>query len=609
MDPTRAYDLIIVGGGTAGLVLANRLTEDPKIEVLVIEAGQNRNTDPKVLIPGLATTLYDDPLYDWSVSTVPQGHLNGKSVRHGRGKVLGGSSAINILALTYPSRASIDAWATLGNSGWNWAGLEAYYKKFHTFTPPSAETSKALSTDHVVEASQGTSGPIHGSFPEHYGPLSSTWIKTFERLGLASTSDPLSGNHIGGYITTSSIQPGKWERSHAGNSYYEPVASRQNLHLITECMVEKLSIENRVPGEAVVRGVLITQDQKSQIIEARKEVLLCAGVFQSPQLLELSGIGNPEILQKHGIDVLIANTHVGENLQDHPLTGMSYEVVDDLPTIDMIRDPKVIQDAMTAYTTARQGPLTSGFHSCASIPLVEALKEPGRSEMLQLFARHLSAITEPNAPSEASQYAAIRSILEDPLQPSCFMAMGPAQAHPEASTQKELFGISDPHNYLCILLALTNSFSRGNVHIKSSSVHDYPAVDPRYLSHPLDAEILARHLQWIPTLATTKPLADYIKPSGVTIPRDLNVSTLEAAKEHLKKNIVTFNHPCGSCAMMSRELGGVVDDRLRVYGVRNLRVVDASVFPMIPNGTIQSTVYAVAEKAADIIKEDLAASL
>ena len=157
---------------------------------------------------------------------------------------------------------------------------------------------------------------------------------------------------------------------------------------------------------------------------------------------------------------------------------------------------------------------------------------------------------------------------------------------------------------MCILVSLTNPFSRGNVHIASGLVDDYPAVDPKYLSHPLDSEIPGRHLQWIIKLAATKPLVDYIKPGGVTIPRYLNVSTIEAAEEHLKRNIVTFNHSCGTCSMMSPEMGSVVDDRLRVYGVKCLRVVDASVFPMIPKGTIQSAVYAIAEKAADILKAD-----
>ncbi|KAJ8102390.1 glucose-methanol-choline oxidoreductase [Lipomyces tetrasporus] len=146
---------------------------------------------------------------------------------------------------------------------------------------------------------------------------------------------------------------------------------------------------------------------------------------------------------------------------------------------------------------------------------------------------------------------------------------------------------------MCFLVSLANPLSRGTVHITSGSVQNLPAVD-QYLSHPVDIEILARHVQWVPTLVGTKPLADYVKPNGAVLPK---------GTDHVKRNTVTFNHPCGTGAMMSFDLGGVVDDRLRVNSVNSLRVVDASVFPMIPKGFIQSSVYAVAEKAADLIKE------
>ncbi|KAK9335891.1 hypothetical protein V1521DRAFT_403916 [Lipomyces starkeyi] len=341
------------------------------------------------------------------------------------------------------------------------------------------------------------------------------------------------------------------------------------MHLITECQVEKLALELLSSGDVVAAGVYVTRNGTKELLKARKEVLLCAGVFHSLQLLELSGIGDAQLLQSHGIEVLVDNPNVGENLQDHPLTGMCYEVVDGLPTIDMIRDPEVIQGAMTAYMTSREGPLTSGFHAAASIPEL--------------------------------QYASIRSILENPAEASAVMAMGATQFHFDKETHKDIFSISDPHNYMCFLVSLANPLSSGTVHITTGTVQNLPAVDPQYLSHPVDIEILARNVQWVPTLVGTKPLADYVKPNGAVLPKGTDVSSLDKAREHVKRN--TFNHPCGTCAMMSFDLGDVVDDRLRVYGVNGLRVV-ASVFPMIPKGFIQSSVYAVAEKAADLIKED-----
>ncbi|KAK9327734.1 hypothetical protein V1520DRAFT_357651 [Lipomyces starkeyi] len=373
------------------------------------------------------------------------------------------------------------------------------------------------------------------------------------------------------------------------------------MHLITECQVEKLALELLSSGDVVAAGVYVTRNGTKELLKARKEVLLCAGVFHSLQLLELSGIGDAQLLQSHGIEVLVDNPNVGENLQDHPLTGMCYEVVDGLPTIDMIRDPEVIQGAMTAYMTSREGPLTSGFHAAASIPVVECLTEPGRSELLKVLDEHLNATGNPKAPSQELQYASIRSILENPAEASAVMAMGATQFHFDKETHKDIFSISDPHNYMCFLVSLANPLSSGTVHITTGTVQNLPAVDPQYLSHPVDIEILARNVQWVPTLVGTKPLADYVKPNGAVLPKGTDVSSLDKAREHVKRN--TFNHPCGTCAMMSFDLGDVVDDRLRVYGVNGLRVV-ASVFPMIPKGFIQSSVYAVAEKAADLIKED-----
>ena len=157
---------------------------------------------------------------------------------------------------------------------------------------------------------------------------------------------------------------------------------------------------------------------------------------------------------------------------------------------------------------------------------------------------------------------------------------------------------------MSFLISLAHPFSRGTVHVSSSSPRDPPVIDPRYLSHPLDVEILARHVRYIPTIASTQPLASYVKLNGHRLPRNSNIDTLDAVKNHCRRNFITNNHPCGTCAMMPWNMGGVVDERLKVYGVKALRVVDASIFPMIPRGNIQSSVYAVAERAADLIKED-----
>ncbi|KAL9014419.1 MAG: hypothetical protein Q9173_000940 [Seirophora scorigena] len=607
IDVAECFDYIIIGAGTAGLVVANRLTAQPDVSVLVVEAGADRLDDPKITTPGLLTLTYDDPQYDWSFNTVPQDQLYGKSVSHSRGKVVGGSSAINALALIYPPKSSIDAWERLGNQGWNWDSMAPYYRKFHTFNRPSEETAEALGTGYIDEEIQGKSGPIQSSFPEFHGPLGKAWPRTFKNLDFSLTSDPLSGQATGGFSYLSTVDPRTWERSHAGSAYYTPIKARPNLCLLTETQVQKIILEKQSPTGVIAKGVsLLDHGGRSQIKVAKREVIVCAGAIHSPQLLELSGIGSSRLLRSNGIGVFIDNPYVGENFQDHPMTGMSCEVIDGLPTIDMIRDPQVIQGATEAYQTSRQGPLTAGFHSVASLPVVEFLTEEGRTELGKLLDEYLQPAVEPaaNPPSLPTQYAILRSLLESPSEGSIIIGMGASQMHFEKALQKDIYAITEPENYVSFLVALAQPFSRGSVHITSASISDAPEIDPRYLSHPLDIEILARHMQYIPKIAATEPLASLLKSGGRRLPEGIDLRSLDSAKEHCKRNLITNNHPCGTCAMMPVEDGGVVDSRLRVHGVKGLRVVDASVFPMIPRGNIQSSVYAVAEKASDLIMED-----
>ncbi|KAL8759407.1 MAG: hypothetical protein Q9199_000776 [Rusavskia elegans] len=600
----KSFDYIIIGGGTAGLVLANRLTADPHVSILVIEAGSDRLKDPKITTPGLLTLTYDDPQYDWGFDTVPQDNLYGKRVSHSRGKVVGGSSAINALALIYPPRSSIDAWERLGNEGWNWDAMSPYYRKFHTFNKPSKQTADALNTGYIDEKAQGSTGPIQCSFPEFHGPLGKAWPETFKNLNFPLNSDPLSGQSSGGFSYLSTVDPTNWERSHAGSAYYAPVADRPNLQMLTDTLVEKIILEKSSTDGIIAKGVKFQHNGIPQACIARREVILCAGAIQSPQLLELSGIGSSEILKSYGVEVIVDNPHVGENFQDHPMTGMSFEVIEGLPTIDMIRDPKVIQGAQEAYQTSRQGPLTAGFHSVASLPVVEFLTEQGQAELASLLKEHITTTMPTTEPSISTQYEILRSVLESPSEGSIIIGMGASQMHFDQALQKDIYAITEPENYVSFLVALAQPFSRGSVHITSSSVSDAPSIDPRYLSHPLDIEILARHMMYIPTIANTKPLASLVKEGGRLLPKGIDLGSLDSAKEHCKRHIITNNHPCGTCAMMPLENGGVVDTRLKVHGVNGLRVVDASIFPMIPRGNIQSSVYAVAEKAADLILED-----
>lgn len=281
---------------------------------------------------------------------------------------------------------------------------------------------------------------------------------------------------------------------------------------------------------------------------------------------------------------------------------MCFEVIHSLPTGDIIRDPAILKGAMEAYQSSRTGPLGSSVHSIACLPVVEFLSERGKSELAKLLDTY-TELSSPSQPaSQSTQHAILRAILESPTDGSVIIGMGSRQLHFQARLQKDIYAVTDPKNFVSFLVALAHPYSRGTVHIASASPSTPPKIDPRYLSHPLDLEILARHIRYIPTIAKTEPLASFVKEGGKRLPEGMDISTLDAAKEHVRRNLITNNHPCGTCAMLPQEKGGVVDENLRVYGVRNLRVVDASVFPMIPRGNIQSSVYAVAERAADLIK-------
>ena len=438
------------------------------------------------------------------------------------------------------------------------------------------------------------------------GSVSSAWPKTWKNLGMLASHDPISGLGIGGFSSLSSVDPKRRERSYAASAYYAPIAeTRKNLRVLSRAMVHKIILEE-AEGSVNAKSVEYTHNEVTSTIAAEKEILLCAGVFQSPQLLELSGVGNPDILRKHDIKVLVDNPDVGENLQDHPMTGMCMEVKESVPTADsIIRDPAKVKAAMEAYQSDRTGLLAGAFHSLACIPLVEGLNEPGRTEIKNKIDEHLnskSASSVTSSPAAASQNISLRSMLLNPDEASVVIGCGPLQRHFNKEKQGEVFAVSDPGNYISFLVALTNPFSRGSSHISSASPSDAPVIDPKYLSHPLDVELLARHMQYIPVIAGTEPLVDLVKPNGKNLPEGMDLSTVEQAKEHCRRNMVTNNHPCGTCAMMPRDKGGVVDKDLRVYGVNNLRVIDASIFPLIPKGNIQTSVYAVAELAADLLK-------
>lgn len=356
-------------------------------------------------------------------------------------------------------------------------------------------------------------------------------------------------------------------------------------------------------GSAIAEGVEYTttdaaagQGQPIRI-QARKEVVVAAGAMSSPRILEHSGIGSADLLRSLGIDVFVDNPHVGENLQNHVIVGTNFEVSEDsdMPSRDPLnrQEPEAIQ-AATAKVASGKGPLTtSGNNAYAQLPFPEATREE--------FKKLVQTVQGPDDPLTTPSFAKahedfVHSVLSSPDDVPVIYMCTPTFAPWDAEDPT----FRPPGRWYAVAVMNAHPLSRGSVHVASRSSTHAPALDPRFLSHPLDAEVLAAGLRYArQTLGSTEPLARHLRKREPEVPdrgKDL---------EYVYRTVSGGNHWVGSCAMMPREMGGVVDSQLRVYGCKNLRVCDASVVTLVPRGNTQSIVYAVAEIAADIIKKSL----
>lgn len=508
--------------------------------------------------------------------------------------------------MLYPTRRNFESWASLGNKGWSFEDMKPYFRKFHTFTPGSKDTSDLLGLDkYISKTNQGTDGPLSVTYTDTYGPFNKAWMDVFDKFGMNDLRDPIDGEKLGAFTPPNSIKQDGKVRSYSASAYYNhDVAARPNLDVVTEVLVSKVVLDG-LDGAVIAKGVqLQCRDGSSHEVKG-SEVILSAGAFQSPQILELSGVGSRELLQKHNIKVIIENPAVGENLQDHAFASLSFEVADGQISGDVLRDPKVIEMLLKQYQDSRSGPFTGMPMSVAYLPAVDKDGALDGATVKSLVRDYLDATPVEGNPGLTAQYDELRSLLLDPKQSSCQSGILASQMHfnPGKTGMSEAMAKHMPGNYISFTAGLNHPFSRGSVHIRSNSAQDAPCIDPNYLSHALDMEIIARGIQFIEKIAKQSPMSELLKPES-RIPENIDVSDLESARQVARDRLFTTFHPSCTCAMLPRELGGVVDDKVRVYGTKNLRVVDASIFPMVTLGNIQATVYAVAERAADLIKEE-----
>ena len=535
-----------------------------------------------------------------------QSPLENRRIGLSQGRALGGSSAINAHVFVPPSKTTINAWEKLGNSGWNWDVLKPYYTKAHSLRVQQPALNEHLGINWVSDSETAPSGPIQTSYVgTQEDPIPKAWQDTFKSLGLHVTQDPFSGEAMGAFSCLASVDQDTKERSYAATAYYVPASQRSNLKLRTGLTVDKIIFDDAEKPCAI--GVQYSLDDKQVTVKARKEVILAAGTIQSPKILEVSGIGASELLKSHGMKVRVDNPKVGENLQDHLVCGIAFEAKDNVPTLDDLvrQDPKAIESAMQQYMTTKTGPLiTIGLSSYAYLPVFDLLHQKDRLALQTLLDSHAPAAKQATSSSEL-YYGISRALLESKDQGCSSFLTVACQTVPPVDPDSTVAPTAPlPGKFITIGAMLSQPFSRGSVHITSSDAKLAPAVDPKYLSHPLDLEVFARYAQYIEVIAATEPFKSLLKENRRHADPDSYLEELDAAKAYVQKTAISMWHPTSTCNMMPRDRGGVVDERLRVHGTTNLRVVDASVIPLIPIANCQSTVYALAERAADLIKAD-----
>ncbi|KAJ1300912.1 hypothetical protein OPQ81_003337 [Rhizoctonia solani] len=592
---SQTFDYIVIGGGTAGLALAARLSDNPKVSVGVIEAGLYHENDPLINTPASAGQLQGNAKYDWMFKSTPQIHVNNRILPLPRGKALGGSSAINLMAFDRASKTEYDAWETLGNRGWNWNGLLPYMKAAERFTgiDPFRANSTGATPDDIFP-SQGTKGTIAASFNTWYSDIVVPYREAMANLGVPINFNPDSGDPFGLYNSATAVNRTTGRRSYAANTYFAYNSGRTNFVVITGAQATKVEFDNstsrRPDGKLTATGVSFVHNSTIYTVKAKKEVILSAGAFQTPQLLELSGIGNATILRQNGITPLVDLPGVGENLQDHLFLSSSYELKPGKTTLDILRNNATYAaSAQAQYAQTHDGIYASSVSILSFLNLDYIATPAELSDMRANLDREIAA--EKLTELQKAQYEVQKNWLKKRI------------GHLEVVLNAGYFGSGTPKantSYVSLLMVNQHPFSRGNVHINSSDQLMNPQINPNYLSKSIDQETFLQALKFGLRISQTEPLASLVVARQDPSPE---TTSNEAYTEYVKMNARTIHHPIGTAALAPRAIGGVVDTSLKVYGTSNVRVVDASIIPIHMGTHLSRTVYGIGERAAAIIAD------
>lgn len=533
MKQLGSFDYVIVGAGSAGCVLANRLSEDPDVSVALLEAG-GKDDYFWIHIPVGYLYCMGNPRTDWGFKTEPDEGLNGRQLNYPRGRVLGGCSSINGMIYMRGQARDYDQWRQFGNTGWGWDDVLHYFKK--------SEDQLAMPADEF----HGEGGEWRVEKQRLRWDILDAFRDAAHQAGLPLTNDFNRGNNEGvGYFQVNQKAGWRWSTS---KGFLRPAQNRKNLTVFTHAQVRKLTIR-----DGRVTGAELKQGDEDATIETRGEMILAAGSVGSPQILEVSGIGRPDVLKEHGIDVRHALDGVGENLQDHLQIRCIYKV-DGVTTLNEQYNSLLGKAKIgLQYALFRRGPMTMA------------------PSQLGAFAKSSDQYETPNIQYHVQPLSLDR--FGEPLHSFPAFTASVCNLRPE---------------------------SRGSIHIKSADPMAKPAIRLNYLTAQADRKVAADSIRLTRKIIAQPALQKFAPEEFKPGPDYMDDEALASAAGDIG---TTIFHPVGTCRMGNDNLA-VVDERLRVRGVKGLRVIDASVMPTITSGNTNSPTIMIAEKGADMIRED-----